>query len=451
MRLVKLRYMGCKGECMALDRNHHIFTLGMYARDGKLEEMKRTMQVFGIDSGIFNEKGEYEQAIMHCAAEGGHIEVMSWLRARGADVRIKSKKGDEPIHYAVKNGNFEAIKWLKGQGADINAKDSIGFTPAHIAAGGYRGYNQHYTDRLAMLKWLKEQGADFNVKAINTTPIHCAIQSDQLEIVKWLKDNGADIRVTDSDGGTLMHTAAEYGKTRIMEWLKQEGFDINAKNNKGKTPLDMAATPLQFGNASDKKAKEEAVEWLKEQMKSSVAKVEVVNQKNIETTVQPTGYESYLKYLGHEKRTAEMLLVPFENVKQELKAETLSRNADISKSRIELDNLKQESIRLPEQKRLEEEQEYIRLSEKLNNLKQEYIRLPEQKKLTEEEQKKLQKDLDNHKQEYIKKLEQKKLAEEEQRKLAEEIQRKIKQRKFGVVVLRIIIVVVLVVIIYNCL
>jgi len=292
---------------MALDNNHYVNVLGMYARNGDLGAMEQTMNAFYVDPRVFNETEKNTgYAIMHCAAEGGYTNVMSWLKARGASVRVKASgiwEGSEPIHFAVKKGKFKVIEWLKGQDANtINAKDGFGFTPLQIA-----------------------------------------IQSGQLEMAKCLKDIGADIHVTDSNGGTLMHIAASYGKIRIMEWLKQEGFDINAKI------IDMAATPLKYCTEQVKKEKEEAVEWLKRQIESSVAKVEVVNQKNTETAVQPISYESYLKELGHKTDSIVEEMVPLENKIKALQAELEEKKRKNDELSVDIKKLSEEKIRLEKQ------------------------------------------------------------------------------------------------------
>jgi len=343
------------------DNDHHIYILSMYARNGDLGAMIQTVNAFYIAPEVFN--GTHKNtgyAIMHCAAEGGYIDVMNWLKARGASVNVKTSRRpkDEPIHFAAKYGKFEAMKWLKEQGADINAKNDFGYTPLHLAAGVYDAYKERgerfidSTTRIEIAEWLIEQGADINAKTSTsdgTTPIYYAIRAGLLELAKLLKDNNADMKVTDKDGGTLMHTAAEYGKTRIMEWLKQEGFDINAKNNEGKTPLDMAITPLLNKNDLFKEDKEEAVEWLKRQMENNNAKAEFVNQQNAGIRMQVISYESYLKELGHTTDSVVEEMVPLENKIKSLQAELEEKKQKNDELTINIQKQSEEKIRLEKQ------------------------------------------------------------------------------------------------------
>jgi len=39
-----------------LDNDHHVHMLSMYAREGNLREMEKTVQVFGLGAGVFNHK-----------------------------------------------------------------------------------------------------------------------------------------------------------------------------------------------------------------------------------------------------------------------------------------------------------------------------------------------------------------------------------------------------------
>jgi len=298
---------------MALDNNHNIKMLGLYARNGDLGAMKQMVSAFYIAPEVFNGTEEYTgDAIMHCAAEGGHIDVMEWLIGRGASVRVKTGGkwgGNEPMHCAAKKGKLDVMKWLNRQGADIKAGGAFGFTPLHIAAEAYRnGDPIHYTNRIDMAEWLLKQGADINAKASGgTTPIHCAVQAGQLEIVKWLKKNGAKLDVTNSDG-TLMDNAVKYGKTEIIEWLK-------------------------------------------EQTERSVAKVEVVSQKNTETVVQPIiGYERYLKELGHTTDSVAEEMIPIKSLQ------------------VEIEDKKRENDELSEELRKQQNEEIILKKELLTEL-----------------------------------------------------------------------------------
>ena len=184
-----------------------------------------------------NAKGEFGETPMHRAAAEGQVEVMKWLEEQGAEVNVKDKGDSTPMHSAALRGRVEAMKWLKEQGVDANAKESGGRTPMHFAA---------LNSYLDAMKWLREQGADVNVNSqVEGTPMHMAARTLQrhVEAMQWLKEQGADVNAKDKMmGRTPMHIAAQAGKIEAMQWLKEQGADINAKDNRGDTPLSLADT-----------------------------------------------------------------------------------------------------------------------------------------------------------------------------------------------------------------
>lgn len=80
---------------------------------------------------------------LHVAAAAQHAALAKLLLSRGANVRAKNRRGDEPLHYAVDGGpgnpswrpaaQVGTIECLLAAGADPNATDKGGVTPLHRA------------------------------------------------------------------------------------------------------------------------------------------------------------------------------------------------------------------------------------------------------------------------------------------------------------------------------
>jgi len=80
---------------------------------------------------------------LHLAAASHRPPLVRTLLSRGADVRAKNRRGDEPLHYAVDGGpgnpawdpaaQVTTIERLLAAGADPNAADKSGTTPLHRA------------------------------------------------------------------------------------------------------------------------------------------------------------------------------------------------------------------------------------------------------------------------------------------------------------------------------
>ncbi|MCL2639462.1 MAG: ankyrin repeat domain-containing protein [Phycisphaerales bacterium] len=177
------------------------------------------------------------------APSSDHFEA--WVRENGGDVKDLNgailKDGYALIHRAAQEGRVDMLGWLKDRGADVNAKTNSGWTPMHSAARG---------GRVEVMKWLKEQGADVSAKNDDgKTPMFPAANGGHVEAMRWLKEQGVDVNARSNDGLALMHFAAIHGRVEVMKWLKEQGVDINAKDHKGRTPLAVAGS-------------DEAKEWL---------------------------------------------------------------------------------------------------------------------------------------------------------------------------------------------
>ena len=72
------------------------------------------------------------QAI-HIAAGYGHLEIMEYLVAFGADVNARDEQGQTPLHYVAKLGSLSAVKGLIDLGATFDP-DYCRMSPIEIAA-----------------------------------------------------------------------------------------------------------------------------------------------------------------------------------------------------------------------------------------------------------------------------------------------------------------------------
>lgn len=84
------------------------------------------------DAALLDARDADGSTPLHCAAWKGHIEVVSLLLDRGADVNARSQNdhwGDSPLHAAA-HGNRRAVaEVLIARGANIRAVNSRGLTP----------------------------------------------------------------------------------------------------------------------------------------------------------------------------------------------------------------------------------------------------------------------------------------------------------------------------------
>jgi ankyrin repeat protein len=149
------------------------------------------------------------------------------------------------------------VRLLLGHGADPALQTSSGEIALHDAAraGG--------VEVCKML--LEDEGCDAHARDCNgITPLVCAVYTGHVQVVELLhREWGADllVRMTQSDGETLLHLAAAAGQRLMLEYLLHNGLDVNAATRRAVTPVCVAA---EAGNT-------EAVQTLLEHGASTLA------------------------------------------------------------------------------------------------------------------------------------------------------------------------------------
>ena len=121
---------------------------------------------------------------VHCAtalwaaSTGGHLEIVEYLVAHGADVDKPTLTQSTPLRGASFHGHKKVMEYLLGRGADIDTPNCIGQSPLCIAA--MRG-------QLEALEFLVNRGADMHQKTINGySVVHLAATKGRVDIVKFL-------------------------------------------------------------------------------------------------------------------------------------------------------------------------------------------------------------------------------------------------------------------------
>ena len=160
------------------------------------------------------------------------LDVIKALLSRGANVnaqlktqqpyRAKLDRGDDtmlttgatPFLRAAKAGDVAAMRLLLEKGADAKLATRAGINPLMAAAG-------------------------LGSKEEDTTGRH-KTQSDAIEAIRLCLDNGVDINAADSSERTAMYGAALQGSDQVVQFLADNGAKLDTKDGRGRTPLDAA-------------------------------------------------------------------------------------------------------------------------------------------------------------------------------------------------------------------
>ncbi|CAM9605037.1 unnamed protein product [Ectocarpus fasciculatus] len=211
-------------------------------------------------------RGCHGKTLLHAAAEGGNVQVITRLRVAGAGGDIKAKTLDTrhtPLDMAVIGGKRGAANALIMAGADVNAGNTTNDGPLHLAIkGGHVGIAKdlllsganptqqtgsfgNFPIHLAACRGclhevvltLVQKGVDLNcVNARGYTPLRLAVRENNVATMKVLLAQGAD-----PNCGKLLHIAARENKSAAIRALFEAGADIEGRDWMGRTPLDFAA------------------------------------------------------------------------------------------------------------------------------------------------------------------------------------------------------------------
>ncbi|CAN0048771.1 unnamed protein product [Ectocarpus fasciculatus] len=218
-------------------------------------------------------RGCHGKTLLHAAAEGGNVQVVTRLRRAGAgaggDINAKTLDiGHTPLDLAVIGGKEAAAKALIMAGADVNVLNATNDRPLHLAIkGGHvgmaenlllsganpvqAGSNGDFPIHLAARHGLDEvvlalvqKGVDLNcLNGDGDTPLRVAVRENHVATMKVLLAEGADPNSTDPaiDFEPLLHMAVQTNRTAAIRALVEAGADIEVRDEEETTPLQNAA------------------------------------------------------------------------------------------------------------------------------------------------------------------------------------------------------------------
>ncbi|CAK1541290.1 unnamed protein product [Leptosia nina] len=220
-------------------------------------DMVRFLLAAGADRE--HKTDEMHTALMEASMDG-HVEVARLLLDSGAQVNMPTDSFESPLTLAACGGHVELAMLLLERGANIEEVNDEGYTPLMEAARegheemvalllGQGAAINAQTDEtqetaltlaccggfLEVADFLIKAGADAELGA--STPLMEASQEGHLELVRYLLNAGADVHAQTQTGDTALTYACENGHTDVADVLLRAGAVLEHESEGGRTPL----------------------------------------------------------------------------------------------------------------------------------------------------------------------------------------------------------------------
>ena len=181
----------------------------------------------------------------HSHADFGDIAKI--LIDNNANVKIRGKKGEDPLILACFGGFDDIVATMIEKGADVNYIDPTGLSP--IVAALVANDHVHMTatevdshgHQVEIANMLIDNGADINIKGpYGENIIELVSRFDAVELFKKVISLGAKLE-PDTIGRNIFINSVKNENIELMNYLVSSGVDFDFIGSDGKSPLHISA------------------------------------------------------------------------------------------------------------------------------------------------------------------------------------------------------------------
>jgi len=185
-----------------------------------------------IGKGLrLNTTDNHGNGLFNIAAQGGNIDVLKALVARGVSTEKNPRTNENAILFASRGGRgssngLAVFQYLEGLGLEPNITSTDGVTPLHNLSRS--------ADDLAIYQYFVDKGVNPNaVDKEGNTPLLNAASRNKQEVVSYLAEQTADINHTNNEGHAALTLAVQNNSASVVAYLIAKGAQTNILDKKG--------------------------------------------------------------------------------------------------------------------------------------------------------------------------------------------------------------------------
>lgn len=185
------------------------------AARGDIEEVRRLLML-QVSPDSTNEDGL--TALHQCCIDDSE-EMMKLLIEFGANVNAKDSEQWTPLHAASTCGHLQLVKYLIAKGADLLAVNADGNMPYDICE-----------DEMT-LDYIESEMAKRGITQEMIDVTRAETERRMLAELKAIVESGEDIETRDHQGATPLHVASANGYISVVEFLLDHHASTDACDN----------------------------------------------------------------------------------------------------------------------------------------------------------------------------------------------------------------------------
>ena len=191
------------------------------ASEGKLEELKATIESFGL---TLKECDESRSTMLHAATKTGQIQVMQYLINSGISIDATDLSGNTALHVAILNEQSEAVcLLLESKASDVVLNNNMD-APLHILF--------HSRNKDLIAAFLQYPSIELVIAGYRKrTPLHVIAELDNFEALEILHNSislttifkektSFRLCATDEDNHMVVETFVNYSRDLASEVRK---------------------------------------------------------------------------------------------------------------------------------------------------------------------------------------------------------------------------------------